>query len=773
MRNFNYLNVNLNLGRTSKGVPGFFLFFRLFDLHYTKGVSWRVPQDWDIMPFFHRSHTHHHGEDGFDIGDATHGFRVPPYTAQYEAESTSYASRIWEESDSCYSTCHHPEECKDCASYEDHLTFSALAFSHSSSDPHSDPSSSSSPSNPTTSSTPPLASSFTHGILQGRFLQREEDDSLLSWYRSRLQHAQQRHTDALRVQTGYHAEMEIMQRELTAVKDRLMAVQIAYEDLAMARLEDHGYLPTFNGLGDSGAAGVGSSSARSELLSPSLASSAFEVMGGAAAAAEADADADARRDVPRVVREAKLSDLLDQEHGHYFFDDEDEFEALQQLHLMEDREGGVNRFWSSSRSGSFSDDSSDEHGLSSGSPELESDSSPSSISLPSSPSSSLENVFKISPSASSSTTSLLPASKVDQPPNTPSSSAHALGNGAPPLPPSPVSLSAPPAVLAASSALSPASASEYAHDIAQLSALMAQAHQYNYKGTEALKRIKALIKVAERLPKEERTPVQLYLLTHWKRKRRGSFASVNASSTAAAAATKTDDPSESASPSSSSASSFPPHGPLKPQLPLYRHPDVGSTEQLGAASIYSPEIYVDASGQGIGFVCDGRWLAWTFTPNHPAIPRDSTGRVVMSWAELVAVELGLLTYLGSPELLNSNLNSNPGSSPPSPSSSSPKSKQTSRTLLIRSDNEGVVNALHTHTWTTAYGLSGILARILSRARESGVKIQAKWVSTKANPADGPSRGVFFGKERMLGWGGELEVMLGEVRLEGVVRVVGD
>ncbi|KAF8871301.1 hypothetical protein CPB84DRAFT_793353 [Gymnopilus junonius] len=344
------------------------------------------------MSFFRRTRIHQHGRDGFDFADAAHGFSAPTYTAQYEYEaqsaSASYDSHFWDEPASYHSTCHHPEECKECASYEDHLAFSALSFSHSSSDPHSHPSSSSPPSSPTTSSTPPLASSFTDGILQGRLLQREEDDSVLSRYRSRLQHAQQRHTDALRVQTGYRAEMEIMQRELTAVKDRLMAVQIAYEDLAMARLEDHGYLPTFNGLGDSGAAGVGSSSARSEVLSPSLASSSstFEAMQNAAAAAEAEAEVEARRDVPRVVREAKLSDLIDQDHGHYLFDDEDEFEALQQLHLMEDTEGRSTGFWTDLRRGSFGDDSSDDHGLNSSSSESESTSSPSSISPPSTPS---------------------------------------------------------------------------------------------------------------------------------------------------------------------------------------------------------------------------------------------------------------------------------------------------------------------------------------------------------------------------------------------------
>lgn len=260
------------------------------------------------MPFFRHAH---HGQDGFV--DAGHSFNTS-FPAR-EPGPGSYDAHSWEEEfDSYYSTCHHPEECPQCANYEEHLAFSALSFS------------SHTPSDPTS---PPLASSFTHGVLAGRRLQREEDEELCSRYRSRLHYAQNRHTEALRVQTSHRAEIELLRRELTAVKDRLMAVQMAYEDLAMARLDDRGYLPTFEGLGDDWGL--------PPRPGPSLTStSTFDVE---------DAD------VPRVVREAQLSDGLDP--GRYFVDDEDEFEAWQQLHLMEDREEVEDRFWSDFHARSF------------------------------------------------------------------------------------------------------------------------------------------------------------------------------------------------------------------------------------------------------------------------------------------------------------------------------------------------------------------------------------------------------------------------------------
>ncbi|KAG6887565.1 hypothetical protein C0992_011788 [Termitomyces sp. T32_za158] len=49
-----------------------------------------------------------------------------------------------------------------------------------------------------------------------------------------------------------------------------------------------------------------------------------------------------------------------------------------------------------------------------------------------------------------------------------------------------------------------------------------------------------------------------------------------------------------------------------------------------------PEIFVDSSGWGIGFVHNDRCMAWKLTPGWNADGRDN------NWAEMVAVELGLL-----------------------------------------------------------------------------------------------------------------------------------
>ncbi|KAF8962090.1 hypothetical protein BDZ97DRAFT_1156830 [Flammula alnicola] len=76
--------------------------------------------------------------------------------------------------------------------------------------------------------------SFTDGIRIGRRMQEEEDSLILSQYRSRLRSAQTKHREALvRLQVKYRSEVEILERELAGMRDRLMATQMAYEQLAM------------------------------------------------------------------------------------------------------------------------------------------------------------------------------------------------------------------------------------------------------------------------------------------------------------------------------------------------------------------------------------------------------------------------------------------------------------------------------------------------------------------------------------------------------------
>lgn len=127
------------------------------------------------------------------------------------------------------------------------------------------------------------------------------------------------------------------------------------------------------------------------------------------------------------------------------------------------------------------------------------------------------------------------------------------------------------------------------------------------------------------------------------------------------------------------------------------------------------EIFVDASASGIGFVCGTRWLAWSFkkTGNFPL---GGDGRIVTSWAELLAVEVGLRVLI--------------------------EAGHQSTTVIVRSDNMGVVDALIKKSWCPRHGLEEVLHNILNLCGEYRIKLKPRWVSTKDNLADVPSRGVF-------------------------------
>jgi hypothetical protein len=177
----------------------------------------------------------------------------------------------------------------------------------------------------------------------------------------------------------------------------------------------------------------------------------------------------------------------------------------------------------------------------------------------------------------------------------------------------------------------------------------------------ALQRVRTLIRVAERTPKWQRTPGQMHLLVYW----RGPKTLVTAT-----------------------------------LLP--------SSEAL--------EIFVDASTYGIGFIFNSRWLAWKFIPAHPLLPLGPDGKLIMSWAELVAVEMGIRT------LITAGLRN--------------------VMVIVRSDNQGVVVALDSRKWTQKYDLNDIVKRILHFSGKAGLSLKMKWIPTKENPADDPSRGVY-------------------------------
>jgi hypothetical protein len=122
------------------------------------------------------------------------------------------------------------------------------------------------------------------------------------------------------------------------------------------------------------------------------------------------------------------------------------------------------------------------------------------------------------------------------------------------------------------------------------------------------------------------------------------------------------------------------------------------------------QVFVDASTSwGIGFILDGKWLAWKLLPGWQSEGRD------IGWAEMVAVELAIrvLICAGFRDCH----------------------------VMLRSDNQGVVGAL-------AGGRSrnseqnAIVRRIVSLFRDANIWISTTWISTHDNPADGPSRGTF-------------------------------
>ena len=128
------------------------------------------------------------------------------------------------------------------------------------------------------------------------------------------------------------------------------------------------------------------------------------------------------------------------------------------------------------------------------------------------------------------------------------------------------------------------------------------------------------------------------------------------------------------------------------------------------------ELFVDASGQGIGVSLDGRWLAWRFVISHPDLPKGPNGQVDSSWAELTAAEMGVRTLLATDHRYVP--------------------------VALRSDNEPVVEALKAGGWKKNTKLDGIVQEISGLCNKAGLDLRPDWVSTKENPADKPSRGAY-------------------------------
>jgi hypothetical protein len=220
-----------------------------------------------------------------------------------------------------------------------------------------------------------------------------------------------------------------------------------------------------------------------------------------------------------------------------------------------------------------------------------------------------------------------------------------------------------------SSLARPTSSNEELHNTLKL---MASAHKEG--NTTDLIKIRKLIARSERTARHERTEAQKYLLLNWR------------------------------SPSSSNNHSNLAPNQLQPAPVVYPSSSQGRLE-----------IFVDASGSGIGFVFGTRWLAWTFKKT-PKIPLGGDGKIVMSWAELLAVEVGLRSLITA--------------------------GHRSTTITVFSDNMGVIDALNKKSWSQKHGLEESLQIILNLCKDYRIELRPRWVSTKDNLADMPSRGVF-------------------------------
>ncbi|KAF8993619.1 hypothetical protein BDQ17DRAFT_1171489, partial [Cyathus striatus] len=62
-------------------------------------------------------------------------------------------------------------------------------------------------------------------------------------------------------------------------------------------------------------------------------------------------------------------------------------------------------------------------------------------------------------------------------------------------------------------------------------------------------------------------------------------------------------------------------------------------------------------------------------------------------------------------------------------------------ITLRSDSGGVVNSLHSKSARNPQE-SIIMQQILSICSAYNIHLIPKWISTKQNPADSPSRGVY-------------------------------
>jgi len=115
-------------------------------------------------------------------------------------------------------TLHHPHGCMHCRVYGRHIDESSPGLS------------------PFTESSSHHAQGITRrtyedGVRLGRRLQEEEDYHLLIRYREQFYGLHERHEDSLLTNARYRRELECMREEISFLKDQLVAIEIAYDDV--------------------------------------------------------------------------------------------------------------------------------------------------------------------------------------------------------------------------------------------------------------------------------------------------------------------------------------------------------------------------------------------------------------------------------------------------------------------------------------------------------------------------------------------------------------
>jgi hypothetical protein len=127
------------------------------------------------------------------------------------------------------------------------------------------------------------------------------------------------------------------------------------------------------------------------------------------------------------------------------------------------------------------------------------------------------------------------------------------------------------------------------------------------------------------------------------------------------------------------------------------------------------DVYVDASGSGIGFYLLGRWQAWKLKEGWRSVKcRD------IQWAEAVAVEMGVRLLL--------------------------KAGYTDTKIRLHSDNQQVVDAISTRDiYRSQVGPVVQLYDNLCCSYKFDCSI--KWIPGVENPADAPSRFFLLDKNK--------------------------